>query len=264
MKNPVKKLPLPHLTHPDFQTDGMAYGFFTRAGGVSDGYFESLNCGLGSGDLLDNVYENHRRIAAEFSLEPTHLLFCKQIHSNKVITVTQSWERNKRPDADALVTTQKNIALAVMSADCAPVLFYEPHKKIIAAAHAGWKGALSGVLEETIAAIEQLGGNRESIQTCIGPCIQQGSYEVGPEFSAPFLAQSPSNETCFKPSTRARHFLFNLPGYIAKRLALSGIVYNHSIALDTVSNEKHFFSYRRAVLKDDVNNGVQMSVIVLS
>lgn len=254
----------PFLTHPQFAPSAASYGFFTRMGGVSHGYFESLNCGMGSGDLLDHVYENQRRIAAEFNQPLERLLFCKQIHSNKVITVTQPWERHLRPEADAMVTTQKGIALAVMSADCAPVLFYEPNTHIIGAAHCGWKGAIGGVLEATIDAIIALGGKREDIQSCIGPCIQQGSYEVGPEFIKPFLEQSPTNQSLFTPSTREGHFMFNLPGYAAKRLALAGITYNHSIALDTVSDEKRFFSYRRKTLNDDLQNGVQMSVICLT
>lgn len=254
---------LPYLTHPTFMSDTSSYGFFTKEGGVSHGYFESLNCGIGSGDLLDHVYENHRRIAAEFSLPETHLLFCKQIHSNKVITVTEAWQRHMRPEGDAMITKQKNIALAVTTADCAPVLFYEPDMQIIGAAHCGWKGAIGGILEETIAAIEHMGGTREHIQTCIGPCIQQSSYEVGPKFPEPFLAQDATNASVFKTAPRGGHFLFNLPGYIAKRLALSGITYNHSIALDTVSNEKRFFSYRRKTLRDELQNGVQMSVIAL-
>jgi polyphenol oxidase len=253
----------PFLTHPSFMPHTPSYGFFTKEGGVSHGYFESLNCGIGSGDLLDHVYENHRRIADEFSLPVEQLLFCKQIHSNKVITVTEAWQRHVRPEGDAMVTQQKNIALAVTTADCAPVLFYEPSAQIIGAAHCGWKGAIGGVLEETIAAIEQLGGNREQIQTCIGPCIQQQSYEVGPEFPEAFLVQDATNASVFKPAPREGHFLFNLPGYIAKRLALSSITHNHSIALDTVSNKKRFFSYRRKTLRDDLQNGVQMSVITL-
>lgn len=255
---------LPFLTHPDFNPAKASYGFFTRQGGVSHGHFESLNCGLGSGDLLDHVYENHRRIASEFSVDVDKLLFCKQVHSNKVITVTAPWQRQQRPEADAMVTTQSGIALAVMSADCASVLFYEPNRHIIAAAHAGWKGALGGVIEATVNTIEQLGGSRQAIYSCIGPCIQQDSYEVGPEFPQPFLAQSASNQSLFKPSARDGHFLFNLPGYIAKRLALSGIVQNHSIALDTLSNPQRFFSYRRRTLHDDLQNGVQMSVIALA
>ncbi|MDX1923584.1 MAG: peptidoglycan editing factor PgeF [Alphaproteobacteria bacterium] len=254
----------PFLTTPAFSPAAASYGFFTRVGGISHGYFEGLNCGIGSGDLLDNVYENQRRIADEFSQPLEKLLFCKQIHSNKVITVTEIWQRHARPEADAMVTAQKGIILAVMSADCAPVLFYEPEKHIIGAAHCGWKGAISGVLEATIEAIEALGGNRDAINSCIGPCIQQGSYEVGPEFIEPFLTQDQTNRSLFKPAAREGHYMFNLPGYAAKRLALAGITYNHSIALDTVSDEKRFFSYRRRTLLDDLQNGVQMSAICLS
>lgn len=255
----------PYLTHPSFITVPTAkYGYFTREGGVSHGYFEGLNCGVGTGDLLDNVYENHRRIAAEFSADAEQLLFCKQIHSTKVITVTEAWQRHARPEADAMVTTQKGLVLAVMSADCAPILFVDPHKHIIGAAHSGWKGSLDGIGEATVDAMEQLGAHAGDIHACIGPCILQDSYEVGPEFPEPFMAQDKANVEFFKPAMRAEHFMFNMPRYIEKRLKQRGIKHISGIELDTVSNEKQLFSYRRRVIADDLQNGVQMSAICLS
>lgn len=254
---------VPHLTHPSFQFNKIGYGFFGRKGGVSDNSFASLNCGMGSGDLLDNVYENHRRIAGEFSLDASRLLFCKQIHSNKVVTITTPWERHLRPEADAMVTKEKNVALAVMSADCAPVLFYEPNAGIIAAAHSGWRGAIGGVLDETILAMSALGGIPDAIHVCIGPCVQQDSYEVSQEFYDEFMQEHAANQAFFKPSEKPGHYQFNLPAYAQHRLQKLGIKHISALSHDTLSDEENFFSYRRRTVRDELQNGIQMSVITL-
>ncbi|MBY0428829.1 MAG: peptidoglycan editing factor PgeF [Alphaproteobacteria bacterium] len=254
---------LPHLTHPSFQFDKIKYGYFTRAGGVSDNSFASLNCGPGSGDLLDNVHENHRRIAAEFNLDSSNLLFCKQIHSDKVVTATTPWQRHLRPEADAMVTKEKGIALAVMSADCVPILFYDSTNHIIGAAHSGWKGAIGGIIEATINAMEQIGGSAKTIHACIGPCIRQDSYEVSDEFYDTFVQEAAANKVLFKPSVRDGHVMFDLAGYVRGRLIMRGIEHVSDIGADTQSDEAHFFSYRRRTLRDELQNGIQMSVIAL-
>lgn len=254
---------VPHLTHPSFQYDKMGHGFFGRKGGVSENSFASLNCGMGSGDLLDNVYENHRRIANEFNLDTSQLLFCKQIHSNKVVTVNETWERHLRPEADAMVTKLRHVALAVMSADCAPVLFYDQQANIIGAAHSGWRGAFGGVLDETIVAMEQLGASRQAIHVCIGPCVQQASYEVSQEFYDEFMQADNNNHAFFIASEKPEHYQFNLPRYAQHRLSQLGITHISILPNDTLSDEENFFSYRRRTLRDELQNGIQMSVITL-
>src|SRR5215831_6066935 len=168
--------------------DGVQHRFFTRAGGVSQGLYSSLNCGYGSGDAPDNVRENRRRAAAAFDLGEHQLLTLHQIHSTEVLTVAdRRWMSPGAPKADALVTDRPGVALGVLAADCAPVLLADTRANVIGAAHAGWKGALAGVAEATIAAMERLGARRDNVRAVIGPCIGGDSYEAGPEFPAPFL-----------------------------------------------------------------------------
>ncbi len=253
----------PCLTHPSFQHEPVHYGFFTRHGGVSGDSFTGLNCGLGSGDILNHVIENHRRIAATFQLDVAQLVFCKQIHSSKVITVSDPWHRDDRPEADAMVTREKNIILAVMSADCAPVLFHDAQNHIIGAAHSGWKGAMSGVLEETVTAIEYMGGSLNTLHACIGPCIQQESYEVSNVFYQTFIKDHEDHAVFFKPSIRPEHFQFDLPAFVEDRLRRRGVRHVYALKHDTQSDAQQFFSYRRRTLRHESQNGVQMSAIAL-
>ncbi len=255
---------LPVLTHDAFSFPGIRYGFFTRVGGVSDGIFESLNCGIGSGDDVNKVHENRSRIAASVGVPYSHLLTCYQIHSSKVVPVTAPWPVTDRPKADAMVTKQKGMALAIATADCGPILFYDPEAKVIGAAHAGWRGAVDGVLENTVDAMEQLGGRAENIHAVIGACIQQASYEVGPEFPAPFLQQDEGNRAFFKEALRAQHFMFDLPGYIRHRLLQAGLENVHNLGFDTFADEATFFSYRRRTLRGDTGHGTLLSVITLA
>ncbi|HVY13137.1 MAG TPA: peptidoglycan editing factor PgeF [Alphaproteobacteria bacterium] len=250
----------PFLTHAALQT---RHGFFTREGGVSTGLYASLNCGYGSKDDNEKVSENLRRVATAMHVEPPNLLSCRQIHSNRVVTVTKPWPREERPEADGMVTREKNIALGALSADCAPVLFHDVQAGVIGAAHAGWKGALGGVLEETVSAMEKLGAKLANITAVVGACIQQNSYEVGPEFPAPFLKQDAANESFFKKAPREGHFLFDLPGYAQRRLKLRGLMNVHSLGFDTCSDETRFFSYRRATKRKEAGNGTLISAIVL-
>jgi YfiH family protein len=248
----------PFLTHPALQT---RHGFFTREGGVSQGLFASLNCGERQ-EEPKNVEENLRRVAEAMQVSADKLVSCGQIHSTTVITVTKPWGRNEKPKADAMVTKEKGLALGVKTADCGPVLFHDAKANVIGAAHAGWKGAVNGVLEETIKAMEKLGAKTENITAVIGPCIQQNSYEVGPEFSVPFLKQDAANDAFFRKGSRENHPLFDLSGYILQRLKLRGLN-AHSIGFDTCSDEKRFFSYRRATLRGEKEHGTLISVTVL-
>src|SRR5215203_5872768 len=204
--------------------DGVQHRFFTRRGGVSEGLYSSLNCGYGSGDQPDNVRENRRRAAARFALDETDLLTVHQIRSTDVLTVAaQRWTSPGAPKGDALVTDRPGVVLGVMAADCAPVLFADAEAQVIGAAHAGWKGALGGVVDTTIAAMERLGARRERVRAAIGPCIGAASYEVGPEFPAPFLAQDQANSAFFCAASRSGHFMFDLPGYLVHRIARNGV-----------------------------------------
>jgi YfiH family protein len=243
--------------------DGITHRFFTRRGGVSTGLYSSLNCGYGSADPPDNVRENRRRAAARFALGEPDLLTLHQIHSIEVLTVgTERWTSPGAPRADALVTDRPGVALGVLSADCAPVLMADPDAQVIGAAHAGWKGALAGVVDGTIAAMERLGARREQLSAVIGPCIGAKSYEVGPEFPAAFLAQDEANATFFKPAPRTGHFLFDLAGYLLRRLTLAGVSAS-ATGHDTLADTEDFFSYRRNTLRGVRDYGRGLSAITL-
>lgn len=243
--------------------DGVRHLFFTRRGGVSEGLYSSLNCGYGSGDSPDNVRENRRRVAAAFDLGEADLLTLHQIHSTNVLAVSERrWTSPGAPKADALVTDRPGVALGVLAADCAPVLLADPAARVIGAAHAGWKGALSGVVEATVAAMERLGARRERVRAAIGPCIGRDSYEVGPEFPAPFRTQDEANETFFRPAPRAGHFLFDLAGYLKRRMSLAGVAAN-ATGHDTLAGREDFFSYRRNTLQGVRDYGRGLSAIAL-
>src|SRR4051794_40229435 len=198
------------------------HAFFTREGGVSDGLFASLNCGFGSGDKVENVSRNRALAAARLDLPPERLVSCHQVHGTTVITVERPWRREDNPRADGMVTRVPGIALGILAADCAPVLFADPEARIVGAAHGGWRGALAGVVEATVATMVALGARSGHIRAGIGPCIAQPSYEVGPEFAGAFAAADPQNRAFFMPAARPGHFLFDLPGYIAHRLGRLG------------------------------------------
>ena len=243
--------------------DGVQHRFFTRRGGVSDGLFSSLNCGYGSADSPDNVRENRRRAAATFDLGEPDLLTVHQIHSRDVLTVGRDrWTSPGAPKADALVTDRPGVALGVMSADCAPVLFADSTARVIGAAHAGWKGALGGVTEATIEAMEKLGARRERVRAVVGPCIGRESYEVGPEFPAPFLAHDEAAAAFFRPAPRTGHFIFDLAGYLVRRLGIAGVEAS-ATGHDTLTATEDFFSYRRNTLQGVRDYGRGLSAIAL-
>lgn len=243
--------------------DGVQHRFFTRQGGVSEGLYSSLNCGYGSGDAPDNVRENRRRAAATFELGETDLLTVHQYHSTDVLTVAaERWTSPGAPKADAMVTDRPGVVLGVLAADCAPVLFADGHAQVIGAAHAGWKGALGGVVDTTLAAMEKLGARRDRIRAVIGPCIGAQSYEVGPEFPAPFLAQDNANAAFFRPAKRVGHFMFDLAGYLVHRLTLAGVAVS-ATGHDTLSATEDFFSYRRNTLQGVRDYGRGLSAVAL-
>jgi len=241
---------------------GLRHGFFTREGGVSEGLYASLNCGLGSGDDPGHVAENRRRAAAALELEAERLLTCYQVHSPDVVTVERPWAPDERPRADALVTRTPGIALGILTADCAPVLLADAEAGVIGAAHAGWKGALDGVLEATVAAMVALGAEAGRIVAGIGPCIAQRSYEVGPEFPAAFVARAVENADFFRPGQGDR-LLFDLKGYAARRLVAAGVGTVLPLPCDTCAEEARFFSYRRACRRGEGDYGRGLSAIAL-
>ncbi|RAU23108.1 peptidoglycan editing factor PgeF [Paramagnetospirillum kuznetsovii] len=239
------------------------HGFFTREGGVSEGIYASLNCGAGSKDDPKAVVENRRRAMALLDLPVEALCTVYQTHSSDVVVVTEPLAAGQPARADAMVTNRPGIALGILTADCAPVLLADGKAGIVGAAHAGWKGALGGVLDNTVKAMVALGAKPANIVAAMGPCIGHRSYEVGPEFPAPFLAEDKANLDFFAPSPRERHALFDLPGYISRKLAGLGVIEVTRVPADTLRDGSRFFSYRRATLNGEPDYGRQLSAIVL-
>jgi len=239
------------------------HGFFCRTGGVSEGLYTSLNCGYGSGDKPENVTENRRRAMAEMDLEGGRLVTAYQVHSPDVVEVTKPWAREDAPKADAMVTRERELVLGILTADCVPVLFAEAEAGVVGAAHAGWKGALTGVIEATVAAMAALGADPKRIVAGIGPAIAQRSYEVGPEFPAPFLEQHAANADFFCPSPRDGHFIFDIKGYVARRLSFAGLKSIQSLPCDTCAEDTRFFSYRRSCHRQEPDYGRGLSAIYL-
>ncbi len=243
--------------------DRIAHGFFGRQGGVSEGIYDSLNCGLGSKDARDVVGENRRRVAEHIGAAPSHLLTAFQHHSADAIVVTESWTFETMPKADALVTKTPGIALGALAADCAPVLFADAEAGVVAAAHAGWKGALGGVLESAVATMEKLGARRARIAAALGPCIGPTAYEVGPEFEVNFIAKSAENVRFFKrPSADARPY-FDLPAFVLHRLGAMGLASVESKTRCTYMHSEDYFSYRLTTHRGEPDYGRQISAIVL-
>jgi YfiH family protein len=241
----------------------VAHGFFGRKGGVSTGLYDSLNCGPGSGDARASVIENRARATAALSPHAA-LVTLYQIHSAQAVTVSVPWEIADNPKADAFATNRSGIVLGILTADCAPILLADAPARVIGAAHAGWGGALAGVTESVVSAMERLGATRARITAAIGPCISRPSYEVGPEFKPRFLAADPGNEGFFGPSARAGHWQFDLPAYVAHRLRQSGIGAVETVPLCTYVHEADFFSYRRTTHRKEADYGRQLSAIMLT
>ncbi len=263
MNMPFRETP-PMLRSVMLGAPGISHAFFTREGGASQGVYGSLNGGTGSRDDPRAVMENRRRMAEALGVRSAHLLVPYQIHSPDVIAVDAPWAPGERPRADGLVTKTAGLALGVTGADCGMILFSDAGARVIGACHAGWKGALTGVLEATLDAMEGLGASRAGIAAVLGPAIGPASYEVGPEFVTRFLAASPDNIRFFDESIRAGHSLFDLPGYIGMRLIGAGIGKFKSLGFDTYSNEERFFSYRRSVHHGEDDYGRLVAAIALT
>ncbi len=242
----------------------VGHEFFGRQGGVSEGIYESLNCGPGSKDSRENVMENRRRAMATLAPD-AKLVTLYQIHSAEAVTVAEAWDIPHNPKADAMVTDRAGIALGILTADCAPVLLADCDAHVIGAAHAGWSGALSGVIESVVAGMEHLGANRVRIHAAIGPCIGQSAYEVGPEFEARFRAADPANARFFTGApVRAGHFQFDLAAYVADRLHKAGVESVDLLDLCTYSRGDAFFSYRRTTHRKEPDYGRELSAIILT
>lgn len=243
---------------------GLAHGFFTREGGHSAGLYASLNCGLGSGDDRHLVRRNRSAVADQLGIDEPSLLTTFQYHSSDVIEVAAPWDADRRPKADAMVTRHAGIGLGILTADCGPVLFADLKAGVIGAAHAGWKGALSGVTGRTLAAMESLGARRADVVAVIGPAISIDAYEVGPEFAQRFLDEDAGNVRFFRPSERPAHAMFDLPGYLEERLRREGAGDVVNLDVCTFSDEPRFFSYRRTTHRRETDYGRQISAIALT
>jgi YfiH family protein len=241
---------------------GIRHAFFTREGGVSEGLYASLNAGLGSADQPDRVRENRRRMAETLGVGPDALISCYQIHSDLVVVAERPHDGGERPKADAVVTKVPGIACGVASADCGPVLFADAEAGVVGAAHAGWKGAIGGILEATIAAMEKLGADRSRIRTAIGPLIRQPSYEVSQAFVDQFRSADEAYGRFFAPG-KPGHAQFDLPGFIAHRLTAAGVAAVDDLGLDTYPDEQRFYSYRRTTHRHEADYGRHIAGIAL-
>lgn len=240
---------------------GIPHGFLGRVGGVSTGIFESLNVGLGSDDIISDVDANRRRAVEAVARDAT-LVTLHQIHSPDAVHVTHAFPDNDRPQADAMVTDRPGLALGILTADCAPILLADKQAGVIGAAHAGWKGAMTGVARSVVDAMEALGAQRSRIIAAVGPCIGRGSYEVDNNFRLRFEAIEPENEQFFRDGAPGHHY-FDLEAYVAAWLAVTGIETVETLSLDTYTNEDRFFSYRRATHRKEPDYGRQVSMIAL-
>jgi YfiH family protein len=250
------------ITHPLLERAGVRHGFFTRQGGVSTGLYDSLNTGVGSGDDPTAVAENRRRIAAHFGGAPDDLAACYQIHS-AVARVAEAGWRGERPEGDASVTAAAGVICAVLTADCAPVLLADAEAGVVGAAHAGWRGALGGIIHSTVAAMEALGARPGRIAAVVGPCISQDSYEVGADFQERFEHHDEGSARFFRPGGSPDKRLFDLPGFVLWRLDQAGVGEAAWTGEDTRADETRFFSNRRAFLNGEPDFGRQMSAISL-
>jgi hypothetical protein len=240
----------------------IVHGFFGRQDGVSTGIYASLNCGPGSGDEREAVIANRARVQAVLGAQSLITLY--QIHSARAVNIAAAWELDQAPQADGMATNIPGIALGILTADCAPVLFADSRARVIGAAHAGWKGALAGIVESTLAAMEQLGAERARIAAAVGPCISQPNYEVGPEFRIRFLDNDSSFARFFVPSVKADHWRFDLKGFVALRLDDAGIENVARFPACTYAHEGDFFSFRRATHRGEPDYGREISAIALA
>jgi YfiH family protein len=240
----------------------LRHAFFSRDGGVSEGIYAGLNGGIGSNDDPAKVAENRRRMAQHLGVPREHLLTAFQIHSPDVAVASAPWDTASRPRADAIITRTEGLAIGITAADCGPILLVDPNARVIGAAHAGWKGALTGIVESTVEAMEKLGADRTNILAAIGPLIRQYSYEVGNEFVERFIEADVENSLFFVPAARDGHAMFDLAGLIRMRLENAGVLVIDDIGIDTYSDQR-FFSYRRSVHRKERDYGRHVHAIVL-
>jgi YfiH family protein len=240
------------------------HAFFTRTGGVSSDVYGSLNGGVGSNDAPANVAENRARMAAALGVAPDRLLTAYQIHSPNVVVADSPWTPESRPRADAIVTQVPSLAIGVSTADCGPLLCADAEAGVIGAAHAGWRGAFFGVIEATLAAMEKLGADRARTAVALGPTIRQPNYEVGPEFVARFIEADRGNAQFFAPSARAGHAMFDLAGYIARRVLNAGVGRFDDLGFCTCADQERFYSYRRMTQRGEKDYGRHVNAIVLA
>ena len=241
---------------------GVSHGFFTRHGGVSRGLYDSLNIGSGSGDEAGAVVENRRRVAAAFDVEASALTTCFQVHSSRVSVTPSPWG-HERPRSDGVVTTRHGVLCGALSADCAPVLIADGRAGVVAAIHAGWRGALEGVVGAAVSAMIEQGATAHRMVACVGPCIGRDSYEVGADFLAQFVSRDPAYERFFSPGAAADKRQFDLPRFVLARLAAAGVGSSEWIGRDTCAEEDDFFSYRRAFRRGEPDYGRSLSVIAI-
>ena len=244
------------------ESEVIRHGFFTIRGGVSEGVYSSLNVGLGTADDNVKVTGNRNRARAHISREELPLCTLYQCHSNRVIEVIEPWTEEGRIEADAMVTRRRGVIIGVVTADCVPILFADPEAGVVAAAHAGWKGALSGIIENTVSEMERLGARRSSIRAAAGPSIQQASYEVGTEMRELFVRRSAEYGAFFLPG-EGQQFQFDLTGFVEARLISEKIGVYRISSLDTYTDETRFFSYRRSVHRTEEDYGRQLSAICM-
>jgi polyphenol oxidase len=235
--------------------------FFSRKNGYSSGLYESLNCGFGSNDKVDNILKNLEFVSKQFNIEKKNLKLMNQTHSNKVIFVDSSNKNKEKFNSDALVTKEKNLVLGVLTADCVPIILYDIKNKIIGVIHAGWKGSLSGIIANTIKVFSKINSDN-NIHACVGPCIGKKSYEVEKEFLGKFIEESKNNVYFFDKINKTK-FNFNLRGYIHKKLNESGVKIVDNIDFDTFEDKDNFFSYRRSTLLGEKDYGRCISAISL-
>jgi YfiH family protein len=237
--------------------------FFSRKGGISDGIYESLNCGLGSKDKKENVTKNLELVSKKINCNKDYLITLNQTHSNKVIFFNHKNEVKNKILGDAIVTKLQNIGIGILTADCAPILLYEPQKKIIACVHSGWKGSFNGIIENTIKKIKDLNSDINNLVAVVGPCIKQENYEVGVEFFNKFLKEDLNNEIFFNKVKKNKH-LFDLRGFINKKLSNLGIKNIDNIDIDTYAKKESFYSYRRSKFNSEEDYGRCISVILMT
>ena len=243
---------------------GVRHGFFTRLGGVSsDGGMSGLNCGFGSEDTPENIARNREIALQRMGAAECDLVTTYQVHSATAVRVSEPWHREQSPEADAMASGCTGMVLGILTADCAPVLFADSTARVVGAAHAGWRGARAGVLEQCLEEMRGLGADPSNISAAVGPCIAQNSYEVGPEFQEGFVAENPNNIKFFNTAERANHFMFDLTGYVENCLSGLGLASVEGLGVDTFAEPERFYSYRRCTLNGEKYYGRLLSAIML-